>query len=284
MKKGIVMAINADEKKYPKKKNDIQGDAFMAITQFNFKLAIFLVILISLCFNLNPSHAKDLLFPASHFPPYIITENKDHESGIDIDILKEMAKRLDLNLKIINCPWKRCLYLIKHGKGDILSTVYKMPEREVFMTFIEPPYMKDTVISFYFQKGREHTVKKFDDLQGLTIGVLNEYKYDSKFDNDLKIKKHSVFQEIILLKMLKAGRLDAFIGDDVNFDYLIYTNGFKGFFKKAPYNITTKYGSYFAVSKKSVFAEHVPLFSKTLKQMKKEGITDKIINSYLGRE
>ena len=44
---------------------------------------------------------------------------------------------------------------------------------------------------------------------------------------------HSVSKEILLLRMLKAGRRDAFIGDEINFDYLIYKNGYKGFFDKS---------------------------------------------------
>ncbi len=87
--------------------------------------------------------------------------------GIDASILKELGKRLDLNFRFIECPWKRCPEMIRDGQADFISGLAKQTDREKYMVFIEPPYKKIFSSAFYARKvikGKPHLIRRYEDL------------------------------------------------------------------------------------------------------------------------
>jgi polar amino acid transport system substrate-binding protein len=47
------------------------------------------------------------IFPA---PPYMIDADREDTdvSGIDVDIVHEIAKRMNLEIEFVRCPWAMC--------------------------------------------------------------------------------------------------------------------------------------------------------------------------------
>ncbi len=89
-----------------------------------FKL--FVLFIVNIIFSFGYTQGKDLRFSSNHWPPWIIIEEKKNQvkiTGIDIEIIQELASRLHLTLKSNTCPWKRCLEQMKYGKTDILNSV-----------------------------------------------------------------------------------------------------------------------------------------------------------------
>ncbi|MGB0935742.1 MAG: substrate-binding periplasmic protein, partial [Alphaproteobacteria bacterium] len=55
------------------------------------------------------------------WPPYTISKNEDGKlTGIDVDILREIARRMNKDIKISDIPWKRCLRFAEDGNIDIV--------------------------------------------------------------------------------------------------------------------------------------------------------------------
>ena len=123
------------------------------------KKLLFIFMLNLLLIGYIPVSAEDLHYVNEHWPPYIILENNNKPRGIDIDLLTEIATRLGVNVKILKCDWFYCLKMIENGRVDIISSTLRRPEREIYMNFIEPPYISHSTKLFYLPKGHGNKIE-----------------------------------------------------------------------------------------------------------------------------
>lgn len=125
--------------------------------------------------------------------------------------MKELAQGLGLRVEYDFVPFKRGLYLLKHGQVDLMTGVLQRKEREKYLHYIDPPYKKYSDKAFFVLRGNEHILKKHEDLHNLVVGTTLGVKYYSAFDNDELINKQSVADSDLRFKMLLAGHIDAII-------------------------------------------------------------------------
>ncbi|MDM8550511.1 transporter substrate-binding domain-containing protein [Desulfobacterales bacterium HSG2] len=70
--------------------------------------------------------AEKLVIATTAWPPYIIIEN-GQISGIDVETVRELCRRLGIELRLWDLPWKRALKYMKSGKVDALITPQTHP-------------------------------------------------------------------------------------------------------------------------------------------------------------
>lgn len=76
------------------------------------------------------------------------------ENGPDAQILKAVAKELNLDIVFSPAPFKRRLLMMKNGELDMICGLLKRPEREAYIHFVNPP-IKPVPIPFSLcPKGR----------------------------------------------------------------------------------------------------------------------------------
>lgn len=98
--------------------------------------------------------------------------------GIDLDIVREIARRMQLDVRFMRCPWVRCLRWLQEGRADLLTSAYKKPEREVFLEYFKEPYLESLPIAFYYKSAKNYAITKYEDLDtNKTIGVLSNASY-----------------------------------------------------------------------------------------------------------
>jgi len=230
----------------------------------------------------NEAISHDVINVAvTHLPPYRIV-NGDHVEGIFIEILEAIFHPINLKLKYTIAPFKRCLHELKYGNVDMYIGLFKRPEREEFVYFIEPPFQNKTVKSFYLRKGEGDRIKRYEDLYNLKLGVGVRLKFKTfpRFDEDNKIIKQEVRTDEMNLKKLEAGHIDAFVQTEEVAEYLITTLGFTGKFEKSVYTYDKPNPAYIAVSKKSLFMNRIEEIETAVKQFVKSGNVDKIKQRY----
>ncbi len=149
------------------------------------------------------------------------------------------------------------------------------------MTFIEPPYITESVTRIYVNKNSVVKINTFKDIYRYIIGVTRGYSYFEAFDNDEKIKKHDVVTDIQLLKMLELNRIDAFVSPEISADYLIKKHDFTGKFNKCSFRHNKKVENYIILSKKSRHLKNLDNFNRVLKEMVAEGRVQEIVNEIL---
>jgi len=159
----------------------------------------------------------------------------------------------------------------------------KRPEREEYLYYFEPPYMRSNRTRFYLKKGDRHLIKKYEDLYTLEgeIGVIRGAKFFKKFDDDKKINKKPFVTQLQLYQSLVVGRIKAVIVDEAVGDFYISSLGFKNNFEKADYFDTKKTGTYIVYSKKSKRPELFSKIAKLIKKMVDNGEMQKIKKDYL---
>lgn len=220
------------------------------------------------------------IFPA---PPFMIGANQDGQevSGIDVDLAREIARRMNVEIDFIRCSWARCLLLMQSGDADMLSSVYKRPEREKYLHYFDGPYLDQLPITFYVKKGSGRVVNTYEDLYRLErIGVLRGAGYFKRFDTDGRLKKLEVTSQDQLFPMLVGDRFEAMAGYVPTENYRLVEEGYAGKIERTRYEFAENEPVFMAISKKSTFIKRLEEFNRVNTELANEGILIRVRDAY----
>ncbi len=231
----------------------------------------FTILLIVLIFT-KTLIAKDFTIGVATWVPFLFTETKEVK-GISIDYVKELTKRMNVNLVIKKVPWARSLKMLKQGKLDAVVNMVETEQRKEYITFTSPPYAKLTT-RFYIHKDNTDLIKKYTDLYKYRIGFVRNSAYFEPFNSDEKINKYGVNTESQLLAMLVKKRFEVIIGTDIQVDYEIAQKGYKPFITKASYMPSNDVLIRIGISNKSPFIKDLKTINKYTKEIVQEGLIE----------
>ncbi len=205
---------------------------------------------------------------------------EEFKDGIDFEIIKSIAEKLDSDLTVKEAPFARRLRFMETGKADITAGLLKTPEREEFIYFITPPYKQKSNKLFFVTKGNKKKIRKYEDLYSLTVGINTKSRYFSRFDNDTKIKKEatSTFRQNIL--KLLAGRIDTVIYTDGKAFLKLQEIGLEDVVEPAEYHFSKNNPVYIGISKQSELIYRSGEIEETVSKMIDSGEIDSIIQNY----
>lgn len=237
----------------------------------------------------NPLKAVelDVTVGFSHFPPWQIADEGTFVGGIDYQVLSALQNELirshdiDLTFSYYYCPLKRCLMMMEKGQLDLKTGLLHRPEREDFMHFITPTYQEYVSKAFYLHAHARHEINRYEDLAALRVGLSRASVNFPKFDADTDLSKMEVSGTSKGLKMLVAGRFDAFIGTELVTDYVIRERKLTPFIRKAAYKYKKRNPGFFGVSKKSELALYLPQLTEAMRTIVDKGLVDHAIEQYL---
>lgn len=164
------------------------------------------------------------------YAPYNYMDKNKEYTGFDVDIAKEVAKRLDVKAKFVAQDFSGLIPGLQKGKFDMLvSQVTITDDRKKQIDFTEP-YITNEVKAIV--KDDNTTIKTVDDFKGKKIGVglgTNDETYLRtelmKQVGDFKINTYD--DVITTLKDLNAGRIDATVNNVFALQPVIKENGYK---------------------------------------------------------
>jgi len=241
------------------------------------KLVITLIAAVFIIAPIN-ALAEMLSFVTTEWEPYVI--KKDNEvTGTDAEIVREICRRIGVEPKIEELPWKRALKYVEEGKADAIFTPKYTKERAEFLYYpSESLNMEKLIIGAL--KGSGIKLNKMEDMKNQTVGVVRGYVYCPEFDNYQEIKREICDDDNQLLRILSHKRIPlAAFTDEGNMKFIS---------KKSGIEVETVYvlsetPSYVAFSKKALGEkgkETSEKFSQILRQLKDEGVFQKIRNKY----
>ncbi|MGE7924844.1 substrate-binding periplasmic protein [Viridibacillus arvi] len=209
--------------------------------------------------------------------------NKDKEyTGFDVDIAKELAKRLDVKAKFVAQDFSGLIPGLQKGKYDaLLSQVTITPDREKQVDFTAPYITNDVKV---IVKEDNTSIKSVEDFKGKKIGVGLGTNDEAFLRNELMPKvgdfKINTYDDVITtLKDLDAGRVDATINNVYALKPIIEKNGFK--VKAVGEPIKSDQA---AVAVKKGNKELVEAMNKALADMKKDGTYKEIFVKWFDEE
>ncbi len=239
--------------------------------------------IVQTCLILFTAHGycEDVLVPVDDYPPWKIVAGKSVIGGIDIALTDHLLGKIGAKPVFKLFPWKRCLSMMQNGTGDFISGVIHKKERETYLYYLQPPYKTKSIKAFFVLKGSGGNYRELRDFESKTVGVIRGAEYFDAFQDNTHIKKYEVSHEMQGLRMVRAGRLDAFILTRETGDYLLSRNPeLAKAIEKAHWAYDKKMEVYFAVSRKSELYLKRHILEGKLREMVNSGIAAGIIEDY----
>ena len=208
----------------------------------------------------------------AEFPPYEYME-KNKIVGIDPDIAQAICDKLGYKLVIDNMQFDAIIAAVTSGKADFgMAGMTVTDERKEAVDFTDTYATTTQVI---IVRDKDSKVASADDLEGSAIGVQLGTTGDI-FASDVKDAKIQRFSKgADAVEALSTGKIDAVIIDsEPAKEFVKAKEGLKILddpFAEEEYAICLKKGS-------DLTAE----FNKALKELKKDGSLEKIVNKYIG--
>lgn len=231
-----------------------------------FKLIVFL-LLGTIIF------AKEPLYVGTNaeFVPFEYIENGEIV-GFDIELIKEVGKKIDRNIVIKNIAFDGLLPALQTNKIDaIIAGMTITKEREKFVDFSDNYFVANQVI---IVSEKDKSTKSLGSLKDKKVGVVLGYTGDLIISKDKEIKKIQYNSAPTAIMALNSGKIDAVILDSAPAENYIENN--KGLkivtmdIKDEKYAIAIKKGQ----------KELVENINKALNELKNDGTYNKLINKY----
>ena len=231
-----------------------------------FKLIVFLLLG-------TISYAKEPLYIGTNaeFVPFEYIENGEIV-GFDIELIKEVGKKIDRNIVIKNIAFDGLLPALQTNKIDaIIAGMTITKEREKFVDFSDNYFVANQVI---IVPEKDKSTKSLGSLKDKKVGVVLGYTGDLIISKDKEIKKIQYNSAPTAIMALNSGKIDAVILDSAPAENYIENN--KGLkivtmdIKDEKYAIAIKKGQ----------KELVENINKALNELKNDGTYNKLINKY----
>ena len=153
--------------------------------------------------------------------------------GLDIHLLNSIYNQINQDIHYIPIQWSKLSETMQQKKIDLVSGVYKTPQREKFAYFSKPYrtetdrlYMRKKEIRYYHFK----TLKRLftsSSMRFLKIGAIAGYNYSDETINQYlknpRYPKNVVLAENNLenLNNLLTKKIDLFFDDEIEMERLI---------------------------------------------------------------
>ncbi|MCQ2242323.1 ABC transporter substrate-binding protein [Treponema sp.] len=216
------------------------------------------------------------------YPPFeYYADDGKTPMGFDVELGKEVAKRLGLEPVFIDTAWDGIFAGLDTDRYDtVMSAATITPERVQNYTFSQPYIGNGQAI--ILQKDSTLSIKEFSDLAGLKVG------YQAETTSDFYTKKHSegwTYVENAYDKVmnayddLKLKRIDAVVSDSlVAVDYLAKPNSeFKQVWAAEP-------DEYFGVCMKKGNTALQAKIDQAINEMKADGTLKNIYIKIFGMD
>jgi polar amino acid transport system substrate-binding protein len=144
------------------------------------------------------------------YKPFEFGRAPDYE-GFDVDLVNEIANRLDLDPKFVKTPFDPIFRNLAQGRFDMVASAATItPERLKTVDFSEPYFPADQ--SLMVKKGSD--IKTVDDVKGKTVGAqlgTTGADYAKKETDADTVRTYDLIDDAF--KALQAGQVEAVIND-----------------------------------------------------------------------
>ena len=122
--------------------------------------------------------AKDKIFVGTNaeFPPFEYLD-KGEVTGFDIELVNEIGKVMDADVKVLDMSFDGLLPALQMKKVDlVIAGMTATEERKKTVSFTQPYYTASQVI---IVKEGNNSIKSFDDLKGKKVAVMLGFTGDT---------------------------------------------------------------------------------------------------------
>ena len=219
--------------------------------------------------------AKEKIYVGTNaeFPPFEYLED-GKITGFDMDLVQEIGKLVDADIKIVDMAFDGLLPALQMKKVDlVIAGMTANEERMKTVSFTQPYYTASQVI---IVKEGNTSIKSFDDLKGRRVGVMLGFTGDmvvSEIDG-VKIERFNAAYAGIMA--LKADKIEAVVLDSEPAKNYVAQN--KGLVLADADAEQEEYAIAVRKNDKALLEK----VEKALSELKENGTYDKLIQKYFG--
>lgn len=206
--------------------------------------------------------------------------SQEFANGLNAKIVKTVVSRLGAELDMKYVSFARKLVLMEQGRIDLCAGLHRNAEREKYIHFVEPPYLKFSGKYFFVKKNSGVKLETYDDLHGLKVATSINSKYFDQFDNDDKIIKAPVSKVEQKFRMLAKGRVDAVIHSYSGGMNMIKRLGLQDEIVVADFRYLVSNAIYIGVSRKSFLMEKIDDVEALIHEMVEDGEFGRIVDEH----
>ncbi len=218
-----------------------------------------------------------------NLPPYSYLRG-NVAIGIDVDMLREAATRLKIDISISALPWKRALLSIERGESQLGMPLFRTPERAQYALFTAPVHYSTT--GLFVKKGREFRFDSVSDLSGKRLGYNRGYALPEELDEAIK-KGRLAGEEVSTtsqnIAKLMLGRIDVFAANTINTQFVMRETSAQKDIAQLPHPLSQKRPAYLVVSKSADLPgknELVAALTQELEKLHRDGTYERIVKRY----
>lgn len=236
---------------------------------------VFIVSMVGCAGNSNSVEAikkkgKIIMATEATFEPFEFREN-NQIVGIDVDIAKQVAEELGVELVIEEMEFGSLLAAVSSGKVDFIVAGLSIDEdRKKSVDFTDPYFNASQMIIV----NKDSSIASRADLEGKKIGVQQGTTGDKEASNikDATVERYTKTTDAV--QALKQGKLDAIVLD--NFPSTVFVTKNPELKMLDEVLITDTY----AIAVKKGNKELADSINKVLSRLKDSGELDNIIDKY----
>ncbi|REE86437.1 L-cystine transport system substrate-binding protein [Paenibacillus taihuensis] len=167
------------------------------------------------------------------YPPFAYIDDKNELTGYDVEVIKEIDKRLDgYKFDFSPTTWDSIFLSLESNKIQLIADeVAKSDEREAKYLFSDTSYFASQTV-IIVKKGRTD-IQSLKDLEGKNVGAVagDSYTvlledYNKKNGNKINLKYSESTSPADILQDVQTGRLDAYVNDPVMTSAIIKKQSF----------------------------------------------------------
>ena len=213
---------------------------------------------------------------SADYPPFESVDASGNKIGFDIDLMAEVAKRLDVKLEWVDMPFDSLIAAVQEGKIDAsISAFNYSEERDQTIDFSDAYYTSED--SFTVAEGFAGTIANPEDVAAYKIGVQTGTTQDGWLTELVTagtLSEGNLFRYDRVdqaMADLKNGRIEVMMSDYVPAQALAKQLGgltivYHGVLSSGPMNMVIPNGD----------AELQQAINEIIKQLQDEGFIDKL--------
>ena len=227
----------------------------------------------------TPVKSKYVIASDSSFAPFVFQNSSNQYTGIDMDLIKAIAKDQGFEIEITNPGFDAAINAVQSGQADgMIAGMSVTDARKETFDFSDSYYTANTILGVK----ESSTISSCEDLNGKTVGVKNgtasqTFLTENQSKYGYKIKTFADGSS--MYDSLNTGSIDAVMDDEPVLKYSI-SQGQKS---KTPIEGTPIGETAFAV-KKGSNPELIEMFNNGLANLKASGEFQKILDKYLATD
>ena len=230
----------------------------------------------------EPAKKKIVIGLDDNFPPMGFKDEKNNIVGFDIDMAKEAAKRLGIEVEFKGIDWSSKEAELNSKRIDALWNGMNITEERKKNVLFSDPYMESKQLIFVMANS---PIKSAADLKGKVVGVQQSSIGEEVVTKDEKLKAtlkdFKKYPDCVAAFMdLKTGRLDAVVTDEILGRYYMSKEAGTYIAIEQPLGEVGVYGVGFRKDDKELRDK----VQNVLNEMKKDGTSAKISQKWFGAD